>query len=181
MKKKNRRKRKEKWAGKLNQLPVSVVFLSSAWKNVGVTMTCNECDVVNIIWRKQSFLFHFLPNVFKLCFDHKLLLLLRKISFFFFLFLFLLFFWLSPLPPTHDDFTKCWAMPSQRHNCWWPYEKSIVSSLHFCHRETKDQIIPMNITVFYVSQAMLLKTVSKIPNTIEWLTHNMQAEQQNRM
>ena len=30
-----------------------VVFLSSAaWKNVGMTMTCNRCDAVNIMRRK---------------------------------------------------------------------------------------------------------------------------------
>ena len=26
-----------------------VVFLSSAWKNVGMTVTCNRCDVMNIM------------------------------------------------------------------------------------------------------------------------------------
>ena len=25
-----------------------VVFLSSVWKNVGMTMTCNRCDVMNL-------------------------------------------------------------------------------------------------------------------------------------
>ena len=31
-----------------------VVFLSSACKNVGMTMTCNRCDVMNIMWRKTE-------------------------------------------------------------------------------------------------------------------------------
>ena len=32
----------------------AVVFLSSAWKNVGMTMTCNWCDVMNIMLRKTQ-------------------------------------------------------------------------------------------------------------------------------
>ena len=31
-----------------------VEFLSSAWKNVGMTMTCNSCDVTNQSQRKSS-------------------------------------------------------------------------------------------------------------------------------
>ena len=36
-----------------------VVFLSNAWKNVGMTMMCNRCDVMSIItyiniWHKKS-------------------------------------------------------------------------------------------------------------------------------
>ena len=31
-----------------------VVFPSSAWKNVSMTMTCNRCDVINIMWRKTK-------------------------------------------------------------------------------------------------------------------------------
>ena len=31
-----------------------VVFVSSAWKNVGMTMTCNRCDVMNINRRKTK-------------------------------------------------------------------------------------------------------------------------------
>ena len=31
-----------------------VVFLSSAWKNVGMAMTCNKCDVMNIMSRKTQ-------------------------------------------------------------------------------------------------------------------------------
>ena len=28
----------------------AVVFLSSAWKNVGMPVTCNRCDVMNSMW-----------------------------------------------------------------------------------------------------------------------------------
>ena len=28
------------------------ILVSSAWKNVGMTMTCNRCDVINIVWGK---------------------------------------------------------------------------------------------------------------------------------
>ena len=31
-----------------------LVKLFSAWKNVGMTMTCNTCDVMNIMWRKYQ-------------------------------------------------------------------------------------------------------------------------------
>ena len=32
--------------GKLDHLSVFVVFLSSAWKNVGMAMTCNRCVIM---------------------------------------------------------------------------------------------------------------------------------------
>ena len=49
-------KNDEKWDGKLNHFICFwlryVVFMSSAWKNVG--MTCNRCDGLNVIWRKTQ-------------------------------------------------------------------------------------------------------------------------------
>ena len=30
------------------------VFLSSAWENVGTTVMCNRCDVMNILWHKTQ-------------------------------------------------------------------------------------------------------------------------------
>ena len=32
----------------------AVVFLSSAWKNVGMTVMCTRCDVMNIMWCKNK-------------------------------------------------------------------------------------------------------------------------------
>ena len=32
----------------------SFYSLFSAWKSVGMTMTCNWCDVMNIMWRKTE-------------------------------------------------------------------------------------------------------------------------------
>ena len=46
----------KKWDKKRNNLSFcgwALVFLSSAW-NVGMTMTCNRCDVMNIMWRKTQ-------------------------------------------------------------------------------------------------------------------------------
>jgi len=39
-----------------------IVFVSSAWRNVGMTMTCKRCDVINITWRKNYFLKQVQPN-----------------------------------------------------------------------------------------------------------------------
>ena len=35
-------------------IELSVCRLFSAWKIVGMTMTCNRCDVMNIMWRKTE-------------------------------------------------------------------------------------------------------------------------------
>ena len=49
-------KNDEKWDEKRNNLSFllsCVAFLSSAaWKNVGMTVTCNRCDARNIMWIK---------------------------------------------------------------------------------------------------------------------------------
>ena len=51
--------KKMKWKAKNTYQLSYVVFLSSAWKTVGMTMTCNRCDVmtqfyVHISWNSNT-------------------------------------------------------------------------------------------------------------------------------
>ena len=52
----NGQKRKMKWEAKsvICFRSSYAVFLSSAWENVGMTMMCNRCDVMNILWHKTQ-------------------------------------------------------------------------------------------------------------------------------
>ena len=45
-------KNDEKW--KKNLFWLSFYSLFGAWKIVGMTMTCNRCDVMNSMWRKTE-------------------------------------------------------------------------------------------------------------------------------